>query len=129
MALEVLPNRRSHHGLDLLNHVWVLFLVLGQRDWKVLQVELEAHHVLCQLGVQDLEHLLSNVQLIVPLQLGRATTLMAIALVSLARRVGGLEAPATVILTHLAACLTPLAKLTAELAHQVQVVIRLLAIR
>ena len=47
----------------------------------------------------------------------------------MARRVLRLEARAAIVLAELAARLAPLAQLAADLAHQVQVLIRLLAVR
>lgn len=115
--------------LYLLDHVRVLLLVLWQCDRIVLQIKLEAHHILCLLDIQDLKDLLSNVQLIVLLQRRRGTSALQRVRIRVPCRVRGFETwAAVVVLAELTACLASLAQLTANLTHQVKVLVRLLTV-
>ena len=68
-----------NHGLDhvlvydseslvwvyLINELRIVFLVRLQLNWKVPQIEFQAHHVLCLVHIEYFQHLLSNMQLII----------------------------------------------------------------
>ena len=108
----------------MLDHLWVFFVVFWYFDRKVLQVKLQAHHILRHLYIQYLEHLLPDVKLLVGGQVALDATSTTV-FVSLAR-VGGFDA-GTSRLAELAPCLAVLAELAANLAHQIQVIICLVA--
>ena len=97
--------------------------MLRQHNGIVLKVKLEAHHVLRLLDVQNLEHLLTDVQLIVLLEScgGDTGTVVALSLDIIidrhAARISRLDTRPTIILADLTARFAPLAQLTAYLRH------------
>jgi hypothetical protein len=103
--------------------------MLWQHNRIILKIKLEAHHVLSLLHIQNLKHLLSNVQLVVLLKIcrrdtGASTLRFDIIEWHAARRIRRLDTRTAIILTNLTTSFTSLTKLTTNLRHQIKILVR-----